>query len=705
MSPCLNLGIIGCGRVTEMHHWPAISGLSGQLRVVAVADPDESKAGKLASVMGASCIATDVSGILRETRERLDAIAVLTPPSEHADIVEMALDAGKHVFLEKPISLTLSDADRIVTATAKHAAQVLVVGFQLRQHRLIREIAKLVREGMIGEVRLIRTFWTCSLRGRLDIPSWRNRRITGGGVLTELAVHHFDLVRHLTGLEVTEALAVSEHGEGDDEAASVTLRLSNGAIAACVFTEHGGDAQEVELIGSRGRLGCSLYRFDSLVFTPTGCVNGRAWQWTQTMKEFPRVLPVLRRGGDLVESYRQEWLAFCDAISGRGLWNATAEDGREALRVVLASQASANLGRSVPVSMAPPAPPKVPGRVEYSGNLDREAQSVEVARSSASEISAIIVTRRDFGAIRRTVGYLRQQTISTRMEIVVVCPSLGELGLTPSDSEGFHEFQVVEIGTITSIGSANAAGVRAAKSPIVVLCEDHAFPDQSWAEELVRAHRVPCVVVGPAVYNANPGTMVSWADCLIGYGPWLQPIPAMPPTHLPGHNSSYKRAILLMYGSRLEAMLEAETILHWDLSRRGGQLVLEPRARLAHTNFALWGMWTRVQFHAGRMFGATRAGSWPRWKRWIYALASPLIPMVRLSRTWTHARRLNEAHHFLPKVLPALVWGLLIDGLGQMVGYSLGVGLSREKLCEYEFERVRYITEQDRSALEKSDKP
>ena len=204
-------------------------------------------------------------------------------------------------------------------------------------------------------------------------------------------------------------------------------------------------------------------------------------------------------------------------------------------------------------------------------------------------------------------------------------------------------------------------------------------------------------MVGPAVHNANPATLVSRADCLIGYGPWLEPIKPCEPEHLPGHNSAYKRDILLGYGDRLEQMLEAESVLHWDLRNKGHRLYLDPSARLAHTNFARLGIWTKVQFHAGRVFAGTRARDWPIWKRLIYFAASPLIPLVRLKRIWSQSRRLLGEQRVGPALLVVLTWGLVLDGIGQMIGYVAGAG--RSKAIAHEFCRVHHITEQDRQQL------
>ena len=211
--------------------------------------------------------------------------------------------------------------------------------------------------------------------------------------------------------------------------------------------------------------------------------------------------------------------------------------------------------------------------------------------------------------------------------------------------------------------------------------------------------------------NANPGTLVSLADCLIGYGPWLAPIEAGEVSHLPGHNSSYTRDVLLAYGDRLDDLLEAETVLHWDLLAHGHRLFLEPRATLAHTNFALPAIWTRVQLQGGRMFGATRAHAWPWSKRALFVIASPLIPLVRLRRIWPSALRVSRRRSggsaaqrlprwFLLRLLPVLVWGLLMDAVGQMLGYAIGAGRAARRVADYEFDRMRYVTQSDRRALD-----
>ena len=229
---------------------------------------------------------------------------------------------------------------------------------------------------------------------------------------------------------------------------------------------------------------------------------------------------------------------------------------------------------------------------------------------SSPEVSVVIVTPDTYETIRETINHLRAQTVKDKLEIVIVAPSVKTLNPDESELQDFAQSQVVIVGEIKSIAWGNAAGIRHANAPIVALAEDHSYPDPSWAEALIRAHRQQWVAVGPVVRNANPENAISWADLLIGYGPWLDPTPARIVSQLPGHNCSYKKAVLLEYGHKLESMLEAETVLHWDLCSRGFQIYLDSAAKISHTNFSLLSSWIPVQFLAGRVFAAARSRNW-----------------------------------------------------------------------------------------------
>lgn len=314
-------------------------------------------------------------------------------------------------------------------------------------------------------------------------------------------------------------------------------------------------------------------------------------------------------------------------------------------------------------------------------------------------MSVVLAASGGYPAVRRTVRRLNNQSAAGRMELIVVGFD-GPMEIPPEDVASFAAVQGKLLDEVVGVGTANAEGVRMARAAIVAFGEDHCFPEPGWGEALLEAHRSTHAVVAPVFRNANPASIVSWCDFLIGYGPWMEPAEGGLRPYLPGHNSSYKRDELLAYGDRLEEMLGAETVLHYDLARRGRTLHLEPRAQVSHVNFSRFGDWLPVSFHSGRVFAASRGADWTLHKRLFYAAASPLIPPVRLVRVIQQMGAPGRPAGLLARCLPCLAIGLFMDGLGQFAGYVAGAGMSSSALTKYEYNRDRFITESDRRALE-----
>jgi GT2 family glycosyltransferase len=315
--------------------------------------------------------------------------------------------------------------------------------------------------------------------------------------------------------------------------------------------------------------------------------------------------------------------------------------------------------------------------------------------TSKPALSVVLAMADHPGTIATTVRHLRRQTIAPQVELVVVTPASTDV--SAQRFSGFWGHRIVRIEPGAPAGHASAAGVRAAAAPIVAFAEDHCFPDPGWAEALLAGYTSDEVaMVGPVFRNANPGTLVSWCDFVIGYGTWLEASPAGDRPFLAGHNSSYRRAVLMEHDARLDELLAAETVLHLELRRRGLRLVLEPRATARHTNFARLGTWLPVQYHAGRVFAAERARSWSWWRRGLYAAGSPLIPAVRFVRAAAHLRRAMLPRPSLLRLAPLLALGLAVDGLGQLSGYFAGAGASAHRLADFEVRRIDHVTAADR---------
>ncbi|MBC7928749.1 MAG: hypothetical protein H7039_24150 [Bryobacteraceae bacterium] len=382
-------------------------------------------------------------------------------------------------------------------------------------------------------------------------------------------------------------------------------RMANGVLYSGTWSKTGGEHQAVRLSGTGGTLDFMLYRANSWRFTPAGA--GGAAAYIGEAKEYASQLPDIARamqsGGDLADSYRLQWLDFAEAIRVNREPSCSFEEAARAVKTCCTI---------VPATTAEP--------------------EVEALPADSPVISVILSVQGDWRLARRTVGHLRAQTICAQIELVLMAVSHHPITIPDGETAGFHSLQMIPMPPDSSVAQANAAGTRAASAPVVVFAEDHCFPEPDWAAALLNAHTNDYAAVGPEISNANPDGIVSWCDYLVGYGPWMSPCSPGQVPFLPGHNSSYKRAILLEYGERLEAMLEAETVLHYDLLRQGRKLYLEPAARASHVNFALWNVWLPVQFHCGRVFGGSRAQGWPLSRKLIYTAASPLIPLVRTAR-------------------------------------------------------------------------
>jgi myo-inositol 2-dehydrogenase/D-chiro-inositol 1-dehydrogenase len=225
-----------------------------------------------------------------------------------------------------------------------------MVGFNMRWHRLAREARERVRRGELGEVKLVRTVFTSGIRLGGNFADWRRRRESGGGALFELGSHHFDLLRFLLSCEVEAVFASSA---APDETAVVYSRTRGGAQLVSAFCEGTGENHEVEIYGERGWLRVSFYRADGLeqfgAAQYPGSPGTRLRKLKRTALELPRLVRQLRRGGDYVATYAEEWRHFAEAISNDAPVECTLEDGRRALEIALAALAASETGSAVSI--------------------------------------------------------------------------------------------------------------------------------------------------------------------------------------------------------------------------------------------------------------------------------------------------------------------------------------------------------------------
>lgn len=321
--------------------------------------------------------------------------------------------------------------------------------------------------------------------------------------------------------------------------------------------------------------------------------------------------------------------------------------------------------------------------------------SPDIDHRTVPALSVIVITPDRFETVRRTCQCLAAQTIAGQLELVLCVPRARELEADQKILARFGTVTLVETGDCRVVARAKAMAAQEASAPYVAFIEEHAFPHPKYAQRLLETLEEGYAAAGPLMVNANPKLAASWANFVIEYGPWAGWNEARSPAHLPGNNGSYRREALLSFGPQLEAMLDAESLLHWELGRRGERLRQETDAKVFHVNITAFQPFWKVHFHYSRMFASARAASWPLWKRLVYTAGAGLIPLVRLKRHWPDIRRVTP-----PDARGAGFWALLGLGLasaaaGEGVGYLFGAGGSRERIYWLEFHRPRYLAKGD----------
>ena len=317
--------------------------------------------------------------------------------------------------------------------------------------------------------------------------------------------------------------------------------------------------------------------------------------------------------------------------------------------------------------------------------------------SPAPSLSVILLAPIDFARIQKTIRHLRAQTRAAEIELVIATPDRAVLQDDARAWREFHSVQIVAVGAITSASRAKVQAVACTHAPIVAFAEDHVFPTPNWADALLNAHAQNYAAVSVPMRNANPSS-ISRAAMTLDFGQFIVPVERGIKPMLPGHNTSYKRAVLDSYRAQLVAMLDSEIVFHLELTRRGELLFLETDASIAHLNISRWRPFLIHKFLGGRIFGALRAeeNKWSAARRVFYALSAPLIPFVRLKKMLPDLKRTNAFVPFDAKFVFAFAIGLLTHALGEASGYVFGLGNAREKYAPLELGRVDQLRAEER---------
>jgi myo-inositol 2-dehydrogenase/D-chiro-inositol 1-dehydrogenase len=249
----LTIGIIGAGRIGRVHA-ESLTFRLPEARVVAITDVNREAAQVVADRCDIPRIATSSAEILADPT--IEAVLICSSTDTHADLIVQAARAGKHIFCEKPISLSLAEIDRALAAV-KAASVQLQIGFNRRFDANFARVRGAVVSGEIG------TPYLLHIISRDPAPPPIAYIRVSGGMFMDMTIHDFDMARFLIGDEVEDIYATGgvmvdpEIGDaGDLDTALTVLRFRNGVIGTidnCRKAAYGYD-QRVEILGSEGKI-------------------------------------------------------------------------------------------------------------------------------------------------------------------------------------------------------------------------------------------------------------------------------------------------------------------------------------------------------------------------------------------------------------------------------------------------------------------
>lgn len=334
--PKLGVAVVGVGTLGKRHAENLRGAVFGA-QLVAVADSDGRRASQVASELEVEHCYDNIAALVEN--KDVQAVVIASPSKYHAQAIQVAAQAGKHVFCEKPLALTLEDADAALNSVAKAGVQ-FQIGFMRRYDPAYASARKRIEAGEIGDPVIFKSVG----RDKEPPPPSFLQSNVNGTLFSDAAIHDFDLVRWLMDDEVAAVhsfaglVACPEMAEFNDiDACLVNLRLVRGGLGhveAFRKSTYGYDIR-TEILGTKGALQVGyLQHTAQLVLTSAGISYDVVDHW-------------LSRFAD---AYLNEVRSFVGAIlAGKPVWP-TGDDGRRALAVALAAEQSYQESR--PVALA-----------------------------------------------------------------------------------------------------------------------------------------------------------------------------------------------------------------------------------------------------------------------------------------------------------------------------------------------------------------
>ena len=325
----LKFGLLGAGRI-GITHAKAVTTVPGAT-ISAIFDP----------VDAAAEAAIEITGGKRATVEEImaspdiDGVIIATPTDLHADQIELAARAGKAIFCEKPIDLSIERVRQCLN-TVKDSGVTLMVGFNRRFDKSFGRLKTEIDNGAVGNIELVQIISRDPAAPPVDYIK------RSGGIFRDMMIHDFDMARWLLGEEITEVSAMGSAltdpaiaNANDYDTATATLRTRSGKIAVITNSRRAsyGYDQRIEVHGSAGMVQAGNHRATSVT---TASADGYK---TDPLLDF-----FMERYAD---AYKAELQSFVKVLAGEKMAFPDGQDGLRALELANAALAALETGKTI----------------------------------------------------------------------------------------------------------------------------------------------------------------------------------------------------------------------------------------------------------------------------------------------------------------------------------------------------------------------
>lgn len=328
----INIGVIGCGWHAETVHLPVLHRLGG-VRLHSACDTRNDRLRLVERVFRIPRLYQDGTDMIADPD--LDAVLIATPGDSHASLAAAVLAAGKHVLVEKPLALTIADAESLA-ALARDAGVVCMVGFNYRFHPLACGLKAAISRGAIGRPLAVLTTGMGIAVERMTVTGYQTSPDRGGGVFHDKVVHTIDLLRFLFDCEVVSGRATPHSERHRHAAAALEMALSNGVHVLGYFSTQAVRDMTLLVIGDEGKAAVNFARPAGVALYRREFSRSRVAKLFAYVRQAPRIVSAIRLSTPTgrLSSYRNEWEHFLACIESGGRPRPNFDDGLAVTRAL-----------------------------------------------------------------------------------------------------------------------------------------------------------------------------------------------------------------------------------------------------------------------------------------------------------------------------------------------------------------------------------